>query len=72
MRNLIALCLLVSTAAGCTPVTLGAHSIHPALNADPKETWIYLNSADNGLSGIYRCYDAQQNPLCIKAKLQSK
>jgi hypothetical protein len=62
--------LLMFGTQGCiSPATLGAHSILPTQAVDTKEAWIYLQSEDRNLTGVYRCYDAQQNPVCIKAKL---
>lgn len=72
MRYIAPIFLFLASAAGCAPATLGAHAIHPALNADSKEAWIYLQSEDKALTGIYRCYDSQQNPVCQKAKLQNR
>lgn len=63
---------VLSSAACVAPATLGAHSILPTQAVDTKEAWIYLQSEDKGLTGVYRCYDSQQNPVCIKAKLAVK
>ena len=70
MRSWLALSIPLMFAAGCTPaVTLGAHAIHTAQAADSKETWIYLQSADEHQTGVYRCADGPQGPVCRKAKL---
>lgn len=68
MRTIAAFSLLLA-AAGCTPATLGAQAIHPAMTTDSKETWIYLRSEDAAHTGVYRCYDGAQGPTCVKAKL---
>lgn len=70
MRYILAPALLALSLAGCTPaVTLGAHAIHTAQAADSKETWIYLQSADDQQTGVYRCADGPLGPICRKAKL---
>lgn len=68
MRSIAAIVLLLA-AAGCVPATLGAHAIHPAMTGDSKETWIYLRSEDAAYTGVYRCSDGAQGPVCVKAKL---
>lgn len=70
MRSWLALSIPLMFAAGCTPaVTLGAHAIHTAQAADSRETWIYLQSADDQQTGVYRCADGPLGPICRKAKL---
>lgn len=70
MRYILASALFGLSVTGCTPaVTLGAHAIHTAQAADSKETWIYLQSADEHQTGVYRCADGPQGPVCRKAKL---
>ncbi len=71
-RYLAALAFAIAAAAGCTPAILGAQAIHPAMTSDAKETWIFLRSEDKLVTGVYRCYDNQQAPICQKAKLQNK
>jgi hypothetical protein len=73
MRYLAPLLLLLAATQGCAgPATLGAHSILPTQAVDTKEAWIYMVSEEKAHTGVYRCYDGQQAPVCIKAKLVEK
>ena len=56
-------------AAGCSPVTLGAHAILPSQAVDTQNAWIYLHTNDKEKDGIYRCYDTGGEPVCKQARL---
>jgi hypothetical protein len=65
--------LLLASTQGCAgPATLGDHAILPPQAVDTKEAWIYMVSEEKAHTGVYRCYDTQQGPVCIKAKLVEK
>lgn len=63
-------CLATMTACGASAIQQGARAIHPQNNAEPASTWIYFETSDKGLNGVYRCYDNDRKPVCKKAKLQ--
>lgn len=58
--------------AGCAPKVRTANAIQPSQPGDTKEVWIYLNTDDDAVDGVYRCYDAEQKPVCKRATLVTK
>lgn len=71
-ESVVGVALFASLLVGCrTPATLGGRGLLPAQTADSKESWIYLESEDKDESGVYRCYDQDGAPRCVKAKLIS-
>ena len=63
------ICILT---AGCSPITLGARAIQPSQAVDTHEAWIYLQTNDAKKDGVYRCYDNDRKPQCLKAELVTK
>lgn len=74
-RTLLLECLLVGTLTcllgGCAPRVRGATAIQPTQPGDTPAVWIYLHTDDPDEDGVYRCYDAEQKPICKRAKLVS-
>lgn len=69
---MIRIALVFSVAASMTAclVTKGAVPLTPQLQQDSKNIWIYLETNKSGADGVYRCYDANSGPSCLKAELQ--
>lgn len=64
-----ALCIAFAFTAGCAPITLGAHAIQPSNAVDTHNVWIYLQTNDAKRTGVYRCYDNGQKPVCVQATM---
>lgn len=61
--------VLVFGVAGCAPKVSEAHAIQPSQPGDTKDVWVYLQTDDAAVNGIYRCYDGEQKPVCKRATL---
>ena len=68
---LLSMCApLLSSLYGCAPpVTLGAHALQPSQAVDTKDVWIYLNTSEHEVNGVWRCYDSGGKPVCMRAKM---
>lgn len=65
------LVILAALVAGCAPRVHGATAIQPSQPGDTPAVWIYLQTSDKDEDGVYRCYDADQKPICKRARLVS-
>ena len=63
------LTLIAILSTGCL-ATKGAVALTPQLTQDSKTLWIYLDTNKSGATGVYRCFDANEGPSCLKAELK--
>ncbi len=65
MKTLLVVTLLLS-AVGCSHVKT-ATTLTPA-NPDPNQgVWVFIDSDNSSLTGVYRCKEADAKPSCVKA-----
>ena len=72
MKNILYfgfLAIGLSGLAACAPRVHGATAVQPTQPGDTNNVWIYLQTDDADADGVYRCYDAEQKPVCKRAKL---
>ncbi len=65
-------CVLALGAFGCAPKVFAANALQPSQPGDTPNVWIYLVTDDRDVNGVYRCYDAEQKPVCKRAALVTK
>lgn len=58
--------------SGCAPKISAATAIQPSQPGDTSNVWIYLRTDDPDVDGVYRCYDAEQKPVCKRAALVTR
>jgi hypothetical protein len=69
MRPLVLTTLAL--AAACAPKQLGVVPINTSALASDDVVWVYLDTSDDSIDGIYRCRaDEQGRPVCEQAKLE--
>lgn len=64
--------MLCATTAlpGCLTMK-GAVPLTPQLTQDTKTLWIFLDTNKDRSDGVYRCIDAANGPVCMKAELRN-
>lgn len=64
--KMVMVALMAMAGFGCSTVR-GAITLTPA-SVDPNQgVWVFIESSSAGKSGVYRCKDVGDKPVCRKA-----
>ena len=71
-KSLLLIAALVVFATGCSkPILMrGATSLTPNADKDSERVWIYLDTNNIQVNGIYRCVDEGHKAYCMRAHLK--